>query len=268
MMPRASILTIGNEVVQGRVLNTNQQYLGRRLTMIGFEVVLAASVPDRMDLIVEILGIASERFSSDVIISTGGLGPTYDDITSEALSRYLGEDHVINEDALRMIREKYESRGIELTPERIKMAMMPRSARPIPNPVGTAPGIYVEKNNKIYICLPGVPSEMQAMWERSVEPLLRRMSNIQIVEKVITVKGVMESSAAKIINKIVKENPSVYVKSQPKGLELGTPILDIYIMAASQHLETARKECEKTCEKIVEGLRSHGGRIWDSCICT
>jgi molybdenum cofactor synthesis domain-containing protein len=268
MMLRASILTIGNEVVQGRIINTNSQYLGRRLTLLGFDVVLAASVPDRMDLIIEIFNIAHKRFSSTLIVSTGGLGPTYDDITSEALSRYLGEEYVINEEALRMVREKYASRGLGLTQERVKMAIMPRSATPIYNPIGIAPGILVRKDNTIFIALPGVPSEMQAMWEQSIEPMLRGISSMRISEKTITVKGVMESSAARIINKLVKENPRIYVKSQPKGMELGTPILDIYIMASSPKYEEAKRECENTCEKLMEELRSIGGRIWDTCLCT
>ncbi|MDT7887521.1 MAG: nicotinamide mononucleotide deamidase-related protein [Desulfurococcales archaeon] len=268
MSLRASILTIGNEVVQGRILNTNSQYLGRRLTLLGFDVVLAASVPDRMDLIIEILNVSHKRFQSTVIITTGGLGPTYDDITSEALSRYLGEEYVVNEEALRMVREKYFSRGLELTPERIKMAMMPKSASPIPNPVGTAPGIIVKKDSTFFIALPGVPSEMQAMWEQSVEPMLRGLSSVKISERTVTVKGVMESSAAKIINRLVKEHPRIYVKSQPKGMELGIPILDIYIMSSSTNNEEARRNCENVCEKLVEELRSIGGKIWDSCLCT
>jgi len=265
---RASVLTIGNEVVQGRILNTNSQYLGRRLTLLGFDVVLAASVPDRMELIVEILGIAHRRFLSSVVVTTGGLGPTYDDITSEALARYLGEDYVINEEALKMVREKYALRGLELTPERIKMAMMPKSAQPIPNPVGTAPGIMARRDSTMFIALPGVPSEMQAMWEQTVEPILRGVSKMKISERIITVKGVMESSAARVINRLVKENPRIYVKSQPKGLELGIPILDIYIMSASPSYDNAKRECESTCEKLVEELRSLGGKIWDSCLCT
>ncbi len=267
-MPRASVLTIGNEVVQGRVLNTNSQYLGRRLTLFGYDVVLSASVPDRMDLIVEILGIAADKFSSDLVVITGGLGPTYDDITSEALSKYLGEEHSVNEEALEMVRNKYLARGFELTPERVKMAMMPKSARPIPNPVGTAPGILVRKGNKIFVSLPGVPSEMQAMWEQSIEPMLRDMSRVRISEATITVKGVMESVAAKIIGRIVKERPSVYVKTQPKGIELGNPVLDVYIMTSSKEIERARGECRQVCEEIIRDLRSIGGRIWDSCSCS
>ncbi|MEM2204338.1 MAG: nicotinamide mononucleotide deamidase-related protein [Sulfolobales archaeon] len=268
MMPRASVLAIGNEVVQGRVLNTNSQYLGRRLTLLGYDVVLSASVPDRMELIVEILRIATDRFSSDLIVTTGGLGPTYDDITSEALSKYLGEEHVVNEEALEMVRQKYVARGLGLTPERIKMAMMPKSAKPIPNPIGTAPGILVKKGDKLFVSLPGVPSEMQAIWEQSIEPMLRNASQVRISEVTITVKGVMESVAARIVNKIVKEKPKIYVKTQPKGIELGSPVLDIYIMASSNNIEDARNECARVCEEIIRDLRSLGGRIWDSCSCS
>ena len=268
MTPRASILTIGNEVVQGRVLNTNSQYLGRRLTLLGYDVVLSASVPDRMELIVEILGIAADRFSSDLVVTTGGLGPTYDDITSEALSKYLGEEYGVNEEALEMVRQKYLARGYSLTPERVKMAMMPRSAKPIPNPVGTAPGILVTRGNKLFVSLPGVPSEMQAMWEQSVEPVLRSTSQVRISEATITVKGVMESVAAGAIGRIIKERPSVYIKTQPKGIELGSPVLDVYIMASSNNIEKARDDCLQVCEEIIRDLRSLGGRIWDSCSCS
>lgn len=267
MVPRASVITIGNEVVHGRILNTNAQYLGRRLTILGFDVVLSASVPDRVELVVGVLDFAVRGLGSSVVVTTGGLGPTYDDITSEALSRYAGEEHVVNEEALRMVRAKYEARGVELTPERVKMALMPRSAQPLHNPVGTAPGILLRREGRIFVSLPGVPAEMQAIWERSVEPMLARLTMHTIAEETLVVRGVMESSAARIINRIIKERPRIYVKSQPKGFELGDPVLEIYIMTSSQNPREAVRECVSTCEELLRELKEIGGRVWSSCSC-
>ncbi len=258
---RASIISIGNELTQGRVINTNSSYIARKLTLLGFDVVLIASVPDSKDLIKEILNIATANFSSNIVITTGGLGPTYDDITSEALSEYLNEDHELNDTALKMIKQKYEEKNLELTPERIKMAYMPKSASPIPNPVGTAPGIFIERENLTLIALPGVPAEMQAMWERYVEPKLKRFATRKISETTVKIKGIPESSAASIINKYARKDPRVYIKSHPKGYELDKPVIDLYIMASERDEISSRNLCRDICREITLELKNNGALI-------
>lgn len=252
---RSAVISIGYELLQGRVVNSNAAYISRRLTLLGIEVVLHMSVGDSFDDIARALDTAFKVFNVDIVVTTGGLGPTYDDITSEALSRYFGEEHVVNEEALREIRSKYEKRGMELTPERIKMAYMPRSATPLPNPVGIAPGILLVKDNKIVVSLPGVPSEMEAIWESSVERFLRRYSRRVVAETMVRLVGVPESSLAREINRFVREHPEVYVKTHPSGHETRGPVNDLYIMVSVERGSDAPEICRRTCLELLDMLR-------------
>lgn len=259
--PKAWILSIGNEVVSGQIVNTNGSWLARRLTMLGFQVKRIIALPDDETEVVEVFSDAVKR-GIDVVISTGGLGPTYDDRTSEFIAKAIGEELVINEDALRMVEEKYRSKGLELTEHRIKMAKMPESAKPIPNPVGTAPGILVEKNDTLIIALPGVPKEMQAMFDETVEKILcKKMPRIHRVERWLHVEGIPESSLAPIIESILKKYPKVYIKSHPKGKELEKPVINIYVLAVSDTEEEARELVEKVCGDLVEELISLGVKV-------
>jgi nicotinamide-nucleotide amidase len=138
----AWILSVGNELLIGRVVNTNAAWLASKLTHLGYSVRRVVVVPDEEGDIAEVFREALGR--ADVVISTGGLGPTPDDITNLAFCKALGVEPVVNQEALRMVKEKYEVRGYPLTREREKMAMMPPGAKPLPNPAGTAPGILYE----------------------------------------------------------------------------------------------------------------------------
>ena len=260
-MPKAWIISIGNEVVDGRVVNTNASWLGRKLTLLGFNVLRVISVPDVEDEIIDVIRDAIRR-KIDVIITTGGLGPTYDDKTSECLAKALNTEWVLNEEALEMVKEKYLGRGLPLTKHREKMAMMPKGSKPIPNPVGTAPGIFIEVNNTMIFALPGVPSEMKAMFEEYVEPILKEKSpKLEMVEETIRVEGIPESTLAPILDKVLSKYSRLYIKSHPKGEELGKPVIDIYVKVSSHD----RKEAEETLLDVIkslkEELRKLGGRI-------
>lgn len=254
---RAVIIAIGNELIQGRVVNTNASYLSRRLMLLGIDVVSHIVVGDNFEDIHRALDTAIKVFNANLIVTTGGLGPTYDDITSEAVSRYLGEEYVINEEAYAEIKSKYESRGMPLTPERIKMAYMPKSAKPLPNPVGIAPGYMISRNNIIIVSLPGVPSEMEGIWERYVEPQLRRYSEKNIAEVSVRLVGAPESTLAAYINRFVKDKNNVYVKTHPKGHELRGPVNDLYIMVSTDKNRDPAEECYKVCSELLEVLRSN-----------
>ncbi|WP_243671120.1 molybdopterin-binding protein [Vulcanisaeta sp. JCM 16161] len=157
----AWIISIGNELLIGKTVNTNAAWLARKLTLLGYDVRRIITVPDNEEDEVEVFRDAIRR-GVRVVISTGGLGPTFDDRTSEYLAKALNRKYVINDDALRLVIETFKSRGLELTEPRLKQAKMPEGARPLPNPVGTAPGIWVEEGNTVIIALPGVPAEMMA----------------------------------------------------------------------------------------------------------
>jgi len=222
------IIVIGNEILIGRVLDTNSNWIAKKLTELGIKVERILVIPDEEETIVDVLKEACRH--ADIIISTGGLGPTYDDITSEALAKALNQKWVVNKEALNMVKQRLKRLNLELNEYRIKMAKMPEKAKPLENKVGVAPGIYVEYNNSKIFALPGVPSEMKHIYLNHVEKILKRIFKRKYYrEDKIRVKGYTESTLAPILNKIVTKYPDVYVKSHPLGVVDGKPVIDIVV---------------------------------------
>jgi len=257
----AWLISIGNELLIGRVVNTNFAWLGRRLTVLGYKVRGGIVVPDDVDDIAWGFRTALGRGAS-VIISTGGLGPTFDDKTAEGLAKALGVPLILNEEALRMVREKYERAGMGLTEARVKMARLPEGGKPIPNPVGTAPGVEVEVSDALIFLLPGVPSEMQAMFETYVEPKLREGGpKVFFAETTLISVGLPESEAAPLIAKAMKMSERAYIKSHPKGAELGRPLLELHITASGSSKDEALAEVERVAKALRELLEEKGAAV-------
>jgi molybdenum cofactor synthesis domain-containing protein len=257
----AWIFTLGTELTQGRVINTNGSYLSRRLTLLGVKVIGIVTLMDDVELISRYLMLVL-RESPKFIITTGGLGPTYDDRTLEAVAKALNRKLVLNGEALEMVKRKYEERKMPLTPERIKMAYLPEGGVPIPNPVGTAPGCWIEYGEVIIVSLPGVPIEMEAMWEKWVEPRLRKiLPHVYIAEAIAKIVGIPESSLAPYLNKIAQEYEKVYVKSHPMGEELGRPIINIYIMASEADSSASLRLAQEVLNKIIAYTQNLGGFV-------
>ena len=258
--PRAWILTIGNEILIGRIVNTNAAWLGQKLTFSGFKVERIIVVPDEIEDIVEELRRGLGR--AKIIITTGGLGPTYDDRTLEAIAKATGRELVLNKQALTMVEEFYGRKGLPLTEERIKMAMLPEGARPLPNPVGAAPGVILEHNGTIIVALPGVPSEMKAIFENYVASVLAEIApNKSVVECGITVVGVPESSLAPHIKSVARRYPTIYVKSHPKGHETDNPILDLKVLASGATPQDALGLARAAISELRRGVVEAGGRV-------
>ena len=258
-LPEAWIISVGNELLNGRVVNTNLTWLARKLTIDGYLVRSAITVMDECDDIVWAFRTALSKGAS-LIVSTGGLGPTFDDKTSECLSKALNRRHVVNQEALRMVERKYREKELPLTEHRIKMAMMPEGAKPVPNDVGTAPGILVEEGETLILVMPGVPGEMKDIFEK-VEPLLReRAPPLHYASKDLLVKNVPESAAAPLIEKVMKKLP-VYIKSHPSGHEIRRPILRINVMASSPKEEEAKRLVDEAIEMLKDLLAAEGGEI-------
>ncbi len=258
---KAWIFTLGTEVVSGRVVNTNAAYLGRRLTLLGFNVLGVVSLIDDVKLISELISyvLASKP---DLLVTTGGLGPTYDDVTLEALAKALKVELRLNEEALKIIKEKYDVLKLPLTPERIKMAYMPEGSEIIPNEVGTAPGCIVKHEETLIISLPGVPKELESMWESYVEPKLKELGVRRVfAERSFRVSGVPESSAARVIKEILRKYGNVYIKTHPKGHEISAPVLEVYVQAFSDSLSEAEETADKVLEELKKSLESIGGII-------
>jgi len=243
---RSSILIIGNEVLIGRVVDTNSAKVARTLTMLGYEIIEIRKVRDN---ITEIAENAKDLLHiSNVLITTGGLGPTYDDVTAEALSLALVLPLGLNERAKEMVEEKIKKMGLDMTKERLKMAIMPLTAKPIPNPVGVAPGIYIKVGQKRVFALPGVPAEVEAMLDYVVEEL-EDLSLFRKGEACEVLEGVREADIAPLIEEMAKTYPDIYIKTHP-GMKDGTPYVKVCALATADDEETAKRKASKVVKAI------------------
>jgi nicotinamide-nucleotide amidase len=194
----AEIITIGEELLIGQVINTNAAWLAERLNESGIMVKQVSVVSDTEPEILRILGEAFER--SPLILMTGGLGPTRDDVTKLALCRFFDTELVINEKVLEDVRALFSRRNLSLTELNRQQALVPETAKIIYNPNGTAPGLWLEKEGSICVAMPGVPYEMKAMVEDHILPELKKRQKQQfILHRTILTQGIGESFLSEII---------------------------------------------------------------------
>ena len=193
----AEIITIGDELLIGQVVDTNSAWMAEQLNLIGIRVVQITSISDQRKHILTTLKEASSR--ADIILISGGLGPTRDDITKTTLCEYFNTKPVFNQDAYENIVRLFGSRGFVITPLNCAQAEVPESCTPLLNVNGTAPGMWFEKDGIIYVSMPGVPFEMKGLMTTHVLPRLSKLSSTGIVHRTILTQGVGESFlAAKI----------------------------------------------------------------------
>ncbi len=217
---KAEIISVGTEILLGEILDTNAQYIAARLPAIGIDLFFMSKVGDNLDRLSDTIEHALQR--SDVVIMTGGLGPTEDDLTREAIAHVLGEEVFIDADAEKALRAFFAARGVGFPERNVKQAALIPSTRAIPNPRGTAPGWWVEKSAKIIIAMPGPPSEMQRMWEIEVEPKLAETAGGGIlVSRVLKTIGAGESHIDELVAPLLKStNPSIGIYAKPDGVYL------------------------------------------------
>ena len=209
-MKKASIVSIGNELLSGQTVSTNAAYLGEQLLSIGIPVVSSYTVGDEIDSIVRSFSSASS--DADVIIATGGLGPTDDDLTRQALAKLLGSELQLQEDLLQTIQAFFTSRNRQMSSKNKIQAYIPAGAKALANNLGTAPGIMVELKGKSLFALPGVPTEMKQMFEESVLPELQRFAGRQaVVIRKLKCFGTGESNIAELIGSLMQRgrNPLI-----------------------------------------------------------
>lgn len=203
---RTELLIIGDEILNGETLDTNSQYIAQQLAPIGLAVERITKIRDRNDLICEALHEAFQR--SELVITTGGLGPTKDDLTYQAIANFLGCELKFDEQTYNHIRKRYEERGLEMNELARKVAMVPERAQAMPNPVGTAPPLWAEHGKKLLIVLPGVPHETQFIFEHNMVPLLRqRYHGHHIRHHKLIISGLRESELALKLGPLEEELP-------------------------------------------------------------
>ncbi len=236
---KVEIITIGDELLIGQITNTNAAYLSKHLTAIGLEVKWATTVGDDADDLKKALSAALKR--SDVVITTGGLGPTHDDITKNVAADYFESDMVFKPEIVERLKHEFAKRGIKMAAVNEGQATVPEKASIIENPVGTAPGLLFEKEGKKCIILPGVPSEMQAICEATVFPMLKKQERTT-GQKTIRTTGIAESTLFERLDlNRIEQFAKVAFMPRLSGV-------DIRLTAKGKHAE----ELE---EKLSNGMR-------------
>lgn len=218
---RAEIISIGTEILLGEIVDTNSAYIAARLPSLGIDLYFKHVVGDNLERLAGVIGRAWEN--NDLVITTGGLGPTEDDLTREAIAAVMGETAAIDPDLERWLRDLFASRGNTNFPERnLKQTWLIPSARAINNPRGTAPGWWVERDGKIIVSMPGPPQEMTRMWEEEVAPeLLRRNPGIVLVTRTLKTAGIGEGQLDEMISPLLKStNPSIGVYARADGVHV------------------------------------------------
>ena len=261
------IISVGNELLIGKTMNTNAHWLAKRATSFGMMVKRITVITDDTNEIVKAVREALLR-KPRFIITTGGLGPTFDDKTLSGIAKALHRKVKVNKEALAMVKAKYEAYAkagridnVKLTAPRLKMARLPEGAEPLTNPVGTAPGAMLKLDDVVLIALPGVPSEMETIFEGSVAPMLRETAGrVVFYEKSIYADGIMESTLAPLIDQTMKDNPYVYMKSHPRGQEQ-KPHLEIHFSTTAKQSKDAIDRVERAVTQISELIRKKSAKV-------
>ena len=206
---QAEIIAVGTEILLGDILNTNAQYLALELAELGIDVHYQTVVGDNPKRLEDTLFHAFSR--ADLIITTGGLGPTEDDLTKETGAKYFQEELVLDERAFKRIQKYFQKTGREMTQNNKKQAFVPKNSTVLYNDNGTAPGIIIEKNQKIMIMLPGPPKETVPMFENQVKPYLQKRQEYTFVSRILRIAGVGESAMETKVKDLIdaQTNPTI-----------------------------------------------------------
>lgn len=245
---KAEIITIGNELLETGRVDSNSALIGERLTMLGASVTRATTVPDDPELIRQAVGNAVGE--ADVVVVTGGLGPTVDDRTRQAVARVLGRKLVLDEAVLDTVKAHFERRGLPMPESNLSQALVPEGARVLENRLGTAPGLLLEQGETLVFVLPGVPAEMRAMLENYVSPYLEGRGLRRLTEeRLLRTTGVPESVLSERIGATAKRLARVDVAYLPRATGV-----DIRITGRGETLKRARAAAESAQERLASEL--------------
>ena len=220
---RAEIISIGTELLMGEIVNTNAKYIAEKLQEVGVDLLYQTTVGDNEARIIECLDIAFNRV--DIVITTGGLGPTIDDRTKEVVSKYYNKDLIIVESYYNKVVEKYNERGYEIVEGAKKESSIIENSIILNNSVGLAPGLLYENDGKKLFVLPGPPKEMEPMMSNEVLPHLKEISNDVLLTKIIEVTGVPEGKIDEDLkNYFNMSNPTVAPYAKEKSIHIRVAI--------------------------------------------
>jgi nicotinamide-nucleotide amidase len=244
-----AVLSIGTELTRGELINSNAAWLASELTAMGFEVVEHAVVDDNVERILEALNRLSGRVR--VVVSTGGLGPTSDDLTARAVAVTLGVGLVRDEGSLEAIRRRFEKAGRTMSPSNEKQADFPEGAEVLPNTAGTAPGFGVRLGDCSLFFLPGVPREMEILFEEQVAPRIRSLAPDDSYQTRLRTFGLPESVVGERLTGVEPAYPGITL-----GYRAHFPEIEVKVLARAGSRAAARQICEEATREVKSRLGS------------
>lgn len=231
------LISVGTEILLGNIVNTNAAYLAERCALLGLSCYYQTVVGDNEERLMEAMKTALGR--ADVIILSGGLGPTQDDLTKETAARVLGRKLVVDEHSRERVLEFFKNRGLEITENNWKQAMIPEGAAAVDNDNGTAPGIVMQTDGKHIILLPGPPNELVPMFEKEIAPYLKGLEPGTIYSQTVKICNLGESKAETLVADMIAEQSN--------------PTIAPYAKTGEVHFRvTAKAEEEKAARKLVK----------------
>ncbi|OQX85359.1 hypothetical protein B6D60_07905 [candidate division KSB1 bacterium 4484_87] len=248
----AEIISIGNELLGGETVNTNASFIAQKLSEVGVEVRWITTIGDDENEIFQSLEQAEKR--ADVIISTGGLGPTHDDITKNVFVRYFDAKLVFNAEILNKLRERFRQRNLPMSRCNEQQAYVPDKAKIVENEIGTAPGLLFEKGKKLFFVLPGVPVEMEQIVTDSIVPMLKEKQTTVILKRVIHTIGIPESTLFARLGDVEELEKTCKIAFLP---QMGR--VDIRLTATGADIS----QCEKKIIAVERVIEEKAGQfIW------
>jgi nicotinamide-nucleotide amidase len=216
---KAEIISVGTELLLGEIVDTNAAYLAGQLPALGIDLYWVSQVGDNQSRIVEVLQRGLSR--SDILLMSGGLGPTADDLTREAIAQVMGETMYTDAAIAEELGTFFAARGIAMSPSNLKQANLIPSAQKLPNARGTAPGWWVQKEGRVIVALPGPPDEMKHVWQTAVLPRFCQQSTSALYSRTIKLFGISESLAGEMVTPyFASANPTLGIYAKPDGIQL------------------------------------------------
>ncbi|MFO0321174.1 MAG: competence/damage-inducible protein A [Bacteroidota bacterium] len=258
---KAEILTIGDEILIGQIINTNSVWMAQQLNMIGISVIQMSSVADQKIAILDALEASSRR--ADIILITGGLGPTKDDITKNTFCEYFNTKLILNQDVLEDVTLFFEKFKKQVTEINKKQAEVPMGCRVIRNKNGTAPGMWMERNNKHFISMPGVPYEMKAMMTDDILPELKKQFKLPFIyHKTILTQGIGESALSELIadweDGLAKKDIRLAYLPSPGMVRLRLSSKSFNDLELKQKIDKEVENIKPEIEKYIYGYENYG----------
>lgn len=245
----AEILAVGTELLLGDIVNTNAQFIAQGLAELGIDVYYQTVVGDNPGRLKSAMHNAFDR--ADIIITTGGLGPTEDDLTKEIGAQYFGRKLVLDEKALDRIKKFFDKMKRPMTDNNVKQAMVPENAVVMYNANGTAPGIIIENDKQILIMMPGPPREMKPMFSQQVKPYLASKQEYTLVSRILRIAGVGESAMEMQVKDLIASQTNPTVAPYAKDVEA--------VLRITARAENA-DEAEKIIEPVAQEIYSRFGK--------